>query len=828
MLKASGETKLPSELGGDMLCIPTEQDHDEIHTSKPVSQALETIFSPVTSKSTLAAGGSQSNLLPASSPNNIPSTWHCYAPSACLCRPAFKGVPPPAPSDDELLNVYRTEMFPVYPFVAIPSATTASELASKRPFLMQAIRTVACYRSPSNMHYNSYKTMQHISEHMLMRASRSLDILLGIIIYLGWYHKHCFVHAQLHNLIHLAMALVSDLGLNRNPQLPERMRFLGNNTPPEVRARTLEERRAMLGVWYVASVLHVGFSRVESLAYSKYVQSCLQELEGAREYESDALLVALVRIQRVTAEIHLLQTDDTNDLNPPPSAVPRASKAAYVAAFQAELDKLKASMPRSVRGSMVIDMSLASAQLHLYELPILTPALLRALSAPVSAGEQGAMSNLDVLYHANTALKRWFDVFMSFPVSLLLTLPVGPSVCLIHATTMLSRLAKLMAPWIDSRLEKGVGTPSETTVCKGSSSSDAAATPATVEAPPKTSPLLPQIPPPIAALKEHLAVNPNLALDIPGLLEAMANRFEAAAMDLERQEDELLQPQPLPRQSPPPHNASNNGKNEDNDGKTADSYSVTATPITNIWQLAVRKIRMARANLEALSGVAYQAGGDDLAGREGRRRDASAPVGSVSAVAEQKGPNEQRAQEGMQVLAGKDGERGEVGGGVFHPCTATTATATTTTMTTTGTRAEVEQGAPAQASAASTSHLHGFANNSGETGAGAGDFTLATAATVLQSQRPFPPAAPLSVSPHIPGLGFCAAAAPFPGVMTTMEGAEWLRNSFWATSSDIFDAVDTNLWWDSGTMMEHSHWGLSGVAAGSMETDGEVEHGGAI
>lgn len=94
-----------------------------------------------------------------------------------------------------------------------------------------------------------YRLMKHISESMLIQSERSMDLLLGMIVMIGYHQYHCFFHGQLSNLVGLAVTLVGDLGL-RNP--PEKPNFLTAKTN-EVQGRTNEEKRAFAGVWFLSS-----------------------------------------------------------------------------------------------------------------------------------------------------------------------------------------------------------------------------------------------------------------------------------------------------------------------------------------------------------------------------------------------------------------------------------------------------------------------------------------------------------------------------------------------------------------------------------------------
>ena len=75
----------------------------------------------------------------------------------------------------------------------------------------------------------------------------------------------------------------------------------------------------------------------------------MRELEEAREYETDELLVAYVKVQHLTERIH--QMNQTVDLDGDgrtglPGKVPAG---AYAHVFSGELDGIRASLSKSLR-----------------------------------------------------------------------------------------------------------------------------------------------------------------------------------------------------------------------------------------------------------------------------------------------------------------------------------------------------------------------------------------------------------------------------------------------------------------------------------------------
>lgn len=182
----------------------------------------------------------------------FPETYQSYAPPHCISQPEGSIAPPPPDSDDALLAFFQNEMMPAFPFVIVPHGVSADALTAARPFLMSAIRMVASFRSMKSIRGQMFQIMSYIGDHMLVRSERSLDLLMGIVIILGWFHYHCIMHTQMNNLLCLANSLVADLGLNWKPILLDKTRILLTDPEPQ-RERTNEERRLVLAVWYLSS-----------------------------------------------------------------------------------------------------------------------------------------------------------------------------------------------------------------------------------------------------------------------------------------------------------------------------------------------------------------------------------------------------------------------------------------------------------------------------------------------------------------------------------------------------------------------------------------------
>ncbi|KAK8031586.1 hypothetical protein PG990_001320 [Apiospora arundinis] len=510
----------------------------------------------------------------------VPSYYNQYAPPRCICRAPVGESVESVEDDDVLLSIFVNKLSQSYPFVVLRPGTTADELKATKPFLFIVIRMVASVRHLKSMRAQSFRIMKHISDYMLVRSERSLEMLQALLLVLGWYHYHCMMHSQMSNLSHLATSLCADLGINRPPGLHERTRLLVLN-PEQPKARTNDERRALCGAWYVNSCIALSYQRVEQGKYTGYIHQCLKELEAANEYETDSLLVQLIRIQHLSDKISCLHNKGDEDIELP--AIPRAPTSAYLGAFQAELDKFKAQIPRHLRTNRVLSV-------HIY-----------------------------FLYRSNAALKAWFECWLSIDVNeyFYLTMPLCGQ--LINAVMLLSRWFKL------SSMDPPTACPPQTSRQQQptSSSSSSSSGKEQQHPPPHQNPYhnhhdlsdmidredadRPGVPAAVLTIKSHILAQPELRLDIVGILRALVARLEEARNALDEAQGGVE---------------------------------------NNIWDLAAKKIGITRLKLERWAEIVATMGMEGLLTRK-HERDGDSSPGSDEET-------EEGSAEGQGQRQGKD------------------------------------------------------------------------------------------------------------------------------------------------------------------------------
>jgi hypothetical protein len=87
---------------------------------------------------------------------------------------------------DELLTIFRKEMQPGFPFIAISDSITAFDVRRDRPSLFTAIMAVVSRNSRRQRAFGK-NFMKQIADRVVVGGERNMDLLLGILTYGAWY-----------------------------------------------------------------------------------------------------------------------------------------------------------------------------------------------------------------------------------------------------------------------------------------------------------------------------------------------------------------------------------------------------------------------------------------------------------------------------------------------------------------------------------------------------------------------------------------------------------------------------------------------------------------
>ncbi|RDW66376.1 hypothetical protein BP6252_10011 [Coleophoma cylindrospora] len=339
-------------------------------------------------------------------------------------------------SADEQLQLFQNSMASYFPFVVIPMSMTVEELRTTRPVLFDNIMMVTSYTKASRQLRLRSEVIKSVIEQIYFQGKKSLDLLQGILVFTAWYHQCLGPSPQMTNMVQLATALVFDLGLHR-AQIP----FDGNENYNEAMKglsdkrirlpRTLEERRAFLGLFCLSRELSSNCGKTEPLQSSPYVEECCIAIEKQQEYLSDRYLVFQVRLQNIAdAAVHSFPfhgVDYWSKLGPEPIYM-------LVKSFERDLEQFENTLEPELAQNTLFQIHLLSISVHI------TDIALRKSPSTESTQPKSSPQRLIILMDCLQSTKAFFTKWLSLPSSLYHHLPMNVFVLVAHAVIVLGML----------------------------------------------------------------------------------------------------------------------------------------------------------------------------------------------------------------------------------------------------------------------------------------------------------------------------------------------------------------------------------------------------
>ncbi|KAH8805653.1 hypothetical protein F5884DRAFT_755216 [Xylogone sp. PMI_703] len=306
---------------------------------------------------------------------------------------------------DELLEQFREHMCVFFPFVIIPETVTAKELQEQRPYFYNALLAVS-NRDPTLQKALGKGVMRDLAERFVVNGERSLDLLLGVLTYAGWCYYHFYAVVNLTTLLSAAHTIVCDLGLHRLKEYPgsiikEAFRKSSTYQALVNKERTLEERRALLGCFFLMSATSVLFHRMEPMKLSPYVEECCTVLAASNDHPMDRIAVSLVRLQILVERLRQSSWHGNHD--PPTTTIP---PMLYIRSVEKQLEELKKDWPPEIEQSGVLLMKYYSLQIYIYEIGL-------TQTSDMTSFPSYNFQRLELLHNCLQAIKNYFNEFFS-------------------------------------------------------------------------------------------------------------------------------------------------------------------------------------------------------------------------------------------------------------------------------------------------------------------------------------------------------------------------------------------------------------------------------
>ncbi|KAJ6001917.1 hypothetical protein N7499_002215 [Penicillium canescens] len=262
---------------------------------------------------------------------------------------------PPAPPNqaDERLDFFRSRLLPSFPFMDLTPDMTSWYLRQNRPFLFQAIHTVATFSTQERLsHVEELKRLLFTSA--FLKVQSNIDLLLGLLTYLAWSTDAFLGRADLiSRLMMLAISLVYDLRLFKPSSLDVQLmmtitqgRADDSQSPDnETLNGLLEKQRAILACFILSSNMSSHLGRQDAIRWTHQMEEALQVITINETCPGDKLFVSQVRLQLLKQRADDLRQQDETDYARTGTAPVAASapRILYIKTLRRELHELRSS-----------------------------------------------------------------------------------------------------------------------------------------------------------------------------------------------------------------------------------------------------------------------------------------------------------------------------------------------------------------------------------------------------------------------------------------------------------------------------------------------------
>ncbi|CEI68529.1 hypothetical protein FVEN_g5320 [Fusarium venenatum] len=345
-------------------------------------------------------------------------------------------LPEPTPEEAEAYLAKFKAWLEKFPCIVLPHDVTAAALRQERPFMWLCIMNITSMSVEQQMKMKD-RVRQELATRVIINHERSMDCLQGIICYVTWASTTSSPGKPfIVTFCQMAVLIAYELGLTKAPVEEQYFTVcfkLWGGRPAPPRLRTLEERRTVVSLWFLTSVMSSFIGKMETLHWTPHMSDCLDVLEREKRYPSDELLAAFVRYQLVADEAQkLLVRDVMGDPSPPPTYIFRKS---LLAKLQAVRDGLPLNMPVTQvlqAHALVTEVQVNSVGLFMQNIPV--------------------NQRIESMYACLKAIRAWYDVFFGIPVEEVAGVPFAVYIQLSQIQIALYRLTTSEDPAWDKEV----------------------------------------------------------------------------------------------------------------------------------------------------------------------------------------------------------------------------------------------------------------------------------------------------------------------------------------------------------------------------------------
>ncbi|EMC99648.1 hypothetical protein BAUCODRAFT_62982 [Baudoinia panamericana UAMH 10762] len=212
----------------------------------------------------------------------------------------------------QLYDTYRRDLFPHYPIIPLPAATTADDMRRSKPTLFLAIIAAAAGKDDSELAATLDKEILHAyATRSLMQSEKSLELVQALLISATWYHPPTkFGQLKYYEYMQMAANMAMDIGIGtrpvqyrEDPSNPD-LSMTPRSRDPSPRTGSLESRRTFLAVYMICAGVSLSLRRPNMLPVNSYVRECLEYLERSPDTVStDGTLIVIAKLAMIAEDL---------------------------------------------------------------------------------------------------------------------------------------------------------------------------------------------------------------------------------------------------------------------------------------------------------------------------------------------------------------------------------------------------------------------------------------------------------------------------------------------------------------------------------------------
>ncbi|KAF1969816.1 hypothetical protein BU23DRAFT_652168 [Bimuria novae-zelandiae CBS 107.79] len=307
---------------------------------------------------------------------------------------------------ETLLEMYKSDMMPHFPFIIIPPYETGTTLRHQKSFLFLAIMSVASFHDLAAQERleNDFKVM--VTEKVLYGGDDclKLEYLQGLLIVLAWnqYHGRSKYYTQ---YLQLAISIAVDMRLDRRLSRGKMRRYEVKRDPllkgdlpekygPEAQAWGFEEQRAAAGIFYISSTISKLLDKMNTYPLTQSIEEGCLDLGQRAEYRTDKDLYHVIRLQKIIENIETLAREQGSETE---------VQDAYVR-VRTQLEEFRVFLSVDVSDSHLLFMQFHTAKLFLFQVAFFERNL-----------QQSPATHLNMLREGLEAAKAFLDLYLWLP-----------------------------------------------------------------------------------------------------------------------------------------------------------------------------------------------------------------------------------------------------------------------------------------------------------------------------------------------------------------------------------------------------------------------------